>query len=241
MEYEDRYVIATPEGVELAVPLAGLGSRFMAAMIDIVIQSALIVVTVTIAAIALGGVGAAVALGASQLAFILGYNVLCEVLGGGRTLGKRASSLRVVRTGGAPVDLRASLIRNIIRLFELALLYVPSIVSILATRDNQRLGDLAAGTLVVRDARPAPPLAPPARAIDPAAYASWDVTGVGDQETIAVRAFLQRRAELHPTARHAIAAELAGKLRPLVAGARAGLDDDTFLELLSAAKAKYRR
>jgi uncharacterized RDD family membrane protein YckC len=240
MEYEDRHVIATPEGVELAVPLAGLGSRFMAALIDLVIQIALTLFVELVGAVAFGAIGAAVAGGFALLLFVLTYDVLCEVLGGGRTIGKRAASLRVVLAGGAPVDLRASLIRNIIRLFELSMLYVPSIVSILATRDNQRLGDLAAGTLVVRDARPAHPTPPPlARRIDPSEYASWDATAVGEPETIAVRAFLERREQLNLTARRTIAAELAGRLRPQVAGAQAGLDDEAFLELLSVVKAKH--
>jgi uncharacterized RDD family membrane protein YckC len=244
LEYEDRHTISTPEGVELAVPLAGIGSRFMAVLIDGLIQGVGLVATVVLALAVAGGTGALIAAGVAQLAFVLGYEVLFEVLGGGRTLGKRAVGLRVVTTAGAPVGLRASLIRNVIRLLEAAppLFYLPAIVSVLATRDNQRLGDLAAGTLVVREPTRIPAAAPAsARPVDPAGYATWDVTGIGEQETIAVRAFLERRGQLRPAARRSIAAELAGKLRPLVAGARAGLDDDTFLELLAAAKAQGSR
>ena len=69
-------------------------------------------------------------------------------------------------------------------------------------------------------------------------YANWDVTGIGEEEAGAVRAFLERRADLRPGARRALAAQLAGQLRPLVAGVRPGLDDETFLEHLAAAKAR---
>ena len=77
-----------------------------------------------------------------------------EVFGGGRTLGKRATGLRVVTDGGGQVGLRASLIRNIIRLIEFAFLfYTPAVICVLATAQQPALGDLAAGTLVVRDTK----------------------------------------------------------------------------------------
>lgn len=159
-----------------------------------------------------------------------------EVRGGGRTPGKRAVGTRVVLDGGGAVGLRASLIRNVIRLLEAALLYVPAVISVLATRTNQRLGDLAAGTLVVRDPKAAL-LAAPAPAIPADAFATWDATAVGEAEISAVRAFLQRREDLRPAARRSLAAQLAARVRPRVAGVRPGLDDESFLERLAAAKA----
>ena len=139
----------------------------------------------------------------------------------------------------APVGLRASLIRNFMLVLEgLATSYVPAMISILVTRDNQRLGDLMAGTLVVRDPKAVAVAGPAAPVVRPERYASWDVTGVGDAESTALRAFLERRADLRPGARRALAAQLAGLLRPLVAGARPGLDDEAFLEHLAAAKAR---
>jgi uncharacterized RDD family membrane protein YckC len=244
MEYEDQRTIATPEGVQLALPLAGIGSRFMALMIDSIIGGA-VATLVFVVALAIGGeVASGIVAACSLLVFYIGYHVLFEVAAGGRTLGKRASGLRVVKDGGSAVGLRASLIRNIMRLPEgMLTFYVPAMISVLVTRNNQRLGDLAAGTLVVREAR-APSIAvagpPPAAALPPERYASWDVTGVGDVESTAVRAFLERRNQLEPGARAALAAQLAGRLRPLVAGARPGLGDETFLEHLAAAKARGR-
>ena len=115
-------------------------------------------------------------------------------------------------------------------------------ICVLATRNNQRLGDLAAGTLVVRDVRaPRRRRRRPRRRSPPERYASWDVTGVGDDE-IDRRARVPRapRPSSGPGARRALAAQLAARLRPLVAGARAGLADETFLEHLAAAKARGR-
>jgi uncharacterized RDD family membrane protein YckC len=234
-EYEDRRTIATPEGVELALPLAGVGSRFMALALDSVLQALIVGAAAVLGYALLGGLGAAIVTSAGVLFAYLVYDVAFEVRGGGRTPGKRAVGLRVVRDGGGPVGLRASLIRNVIRLFEAALLYAPAVVLVIATRGNQRLGDLAAGTLVVRE--PKPERAPsPLRGVPAEAYASWDTTGVGDAELTAVRKFLQRREELRPAARRTLAAQLAARIRPQVAGVRPGLDDESFLERLTAAK-----
>ena len=194
------------------------------------------------AAAIVASAAAAIIAASLLLVFYIGYHVLFEVAGGGRTVGKRAVGLRVVMDGGAPVGLRASLIRNLMRLIEgLPLFYMPAIITALATRNNQRLGDLAAGTLVVREVKaPMPQHYYPAPQIPPERYASWDVTAIGDNESTAVRAFLERRGQLDPGARAALAAQLAGRLRPLVAGVRPGLTDETFLEHLAAAKARGR-
>src|SRR3954468_4867038 len=147
MEYEDRRTISTPEGVQLALPLAGIGSRFMAGLLDYLLCGIVYVVAI-LATLALGGrLAATIVSVTAVLAINVGYFTLFEVFGGGRTLGKRATGLRVVTDGGGQIGLRASLIRNIIRLVELSLAYVPALVSVLATKNNQRLGDLAAGTL----------------------------------------------------------------------------------------------
>jgi uncharacterized RDD family membrane protein YckC len=242
MEYEDRRTISTPEGVQLALPLAGIGSRFMALLIDYLIGGVAIVIAI-LAALALGGELAGTIVSVTAiLAINVLYFTLFEVFGGGRTLGKRVTGLRVVTDGGGQVGLRASLIRNIIRVLEVGVLaYAPAIVSVLATRNNQRLGDLAAGTLVVRDTKlQSVVTAPQTPPVSSERYASWDVTGIGEEEAGAVRSFLERRSQLRPGARRALAQQLAGRLRPLVAGAQHGLGDEAFLEYLVAAKARGR-
>ena len=111
-----------------------------------------------------------------------------------------------------------------------------SMISVLATRSNQRLGDLAAGTLVVRDPRAQPAVAPAHE--DASAVASWDVSAVSQEDLLAVRTFLSRRDELHARARQDLAAQLAGRLRPRVAGAGGVGGDEPFLEDFAAAKAR---
>ena len=238
MQYEDHRTISTPEGVQLALPLAGIGSRFMALLIDLLIGAVVMTAVILGTLAAVGDIAAEIVAACAFLLIIVVYNVGFEVFGGGRTIGKRASRLRVVSDGGAQVGLRASLIRNALRILEASLLYIPALVSVLATRNNQRLGDLAAGTLVVRDQRAASVVAPSPPHVAPERFANWDVTGIGEQEASAVRAFLERRSALRPGARRTLAAQLAGQLRPLVAGVRPGLEDETFLEHLAAAKAR---
>jgi uncharacterized RDD family membrane protein YckC len=241
MQYEDRMTIATPEGVELELTLAGLGSRFVGAIIDHLIKAVLIVLLI-VALVGFGDLGIAVLAPLVLLAFFA-YDVLFEVLSQGRTPGKRWTGIRVVRVGGAPVDVRASAIRNLLRLVDEWLLwFIPGIVSILVTEKNQRLGDLAANTVVVRDRRAAdtasatlPGLAPPPDAV------AWDVTAVGADDLATVREFLMRRSTLPSDARARVAGQLYAALHDRVGGATPGLDAERFLEGVAAAKLARER
>lgn len=245
MDYEDRITIATPEGVDLEVVLGGLGSRFTAGLIDFLLE-VLLVSAALAAFFGLGellgfndsitdALGAAVATALVFLA-LFAYHVLFETLASGRSPGKRAAGLRVVRVGGAAVGFRVSSVRNILRVIEgPAVLYTPAAIAILLTRRNQRLGDLAAGTLVVREARSATGASPSVST--PASPVGWDVSGVDAEQLATVRRFLERRDSIASEARTRLAGELADRLRPHVAGADAALDAERFLEQLAAAKA----
>jgi uncharacterized RDD family membrane protein YckC len=159
MEYEDRLTITTPEGVELELQLAGLGSRFIAQTLDLLIKATAIGL-VAIALSLAGLTGVAIMIPAFFL-IVYAYDVVFETFSNGRTPGKRAARLRVVKAGGEPVDFMSSAIRNVLRLVDgLPTSYIPGIISILATKRNQRLGDLAAGTIVIHE----DPVAAPARA-----------------------------------------------------------------------------
>jgi uncharacterized RDD family membrane protein YckC len=241
VELEDRITIATPEGIELGIVLAGAGSRFIASVIDVALQLVLVALAalVTLALVG-GGVGTAL-FAIAVFAAVYLYDVLFEVLASGRTPGKRATHLRVVRERGTPVDLPASAIRNLLRFIDLLpTAYLVGLISILLTRRNQRLGDLAAGTLVIRDgmARPASAASgPEANAPVPFDASGWDVSAVSAEELAAVRRFLERRASLDRHARIELAHRLEQGLRAKVAGAPEGLDAEGFLEALAWVKA----
>ena len=133
-----------------------------------------------------------------------------------------------------------SAVRNVLRLVDiLPGAYLVGMVAIIVTGRNQRLGDLAAGTLVVRERIVPPPSGgwdPPASTTDRAALEAWDATALTPEEVATVRRFLERRATLVPDARARLAAELAGRLRPKVA-APDDVGDERFLEMAIAAKA----
>ena len=243
MSYEDRLSIPTPEGVELELVLAGLGSRLVASLVDYLIKGAIIlalwIIGATVGGDDTGGFLVALLIVATFLVWF-GYDVAFETLASGRTPGKRATGLRVVRLGGEPVGFLASAVRNLLRLVDgLPGIYAVGAASILFSRRNQRLGDLAAGTLVVRERRaPLPGALPPVpdfAVVD--RYAAWDVSGVTAYELVTVRRFLERRWQLDPAARGRLGWELAERLRPKVAGAPPDLHPEQFLEALAEAKA----
>ena len=151
--------VDTPEQVRIDYVLADLGSRIGAFAVDLVLLSAVLaVLAAALAAVAsLGPV--AESLGTTALVFAVflvqwGYFMLFEGLWGGRTPGKRTLGLRVVQVGGEALSFRGAVLRNLLRAVDLqpAPSGLAGLVSILASRRAQRLGDLVAGTLVVQDA-----------------------------------------------------------------------------------------
>jgi uncharacterized RDD family membrane protein YckC len=238
VQYEDRITIATPEGVHLELALAGVGSRFASAIVDLLIQLALLI-AIFVGGLAVFGHGGFAVAGITVTTFFVlaAYDILFEVFASGRTPGKGLNGLRVVRTDGSPVGFFTSAVRNTLRLVDLLPAgYLAGIVCILVTQRNQRLGDLAAGTLVVRERRPGPPptFTPVLRPDAP--WRSWDVSAVSTAEVAAVRRFLERRYELTYDARNKLAYELEEALRPKVAGVPDQVRGESFLEQLAAAK-----
>jgi uncharacterized RDD family membrane protein YckC len=240
--YDDRITIATPEGVDLILTLAGVGSRFASALVDLFIQAVIIIaVTIVVPAAGLGGFGVAIVAIVGFFA-VFGYDVFFEVLASGRTPGKRVNGLRVVRAQGQPVDLLTSAIRNVLRIIDfLPASYLVGIVAILVTSRNQRLGDLAAGTIVVRERREGR-LAVRVPTAAPAASAEQvlDAGAITAEELAAVRRYLERRADLGADVRRQLAHTLAERLRPKVGGVSDDLRGERFLEALMAAKAERR-
>ena len=149
------------------MPLAGIGSRFIAILIDYLIWGAAFFVLAIMAAIIVpalhvfGGVSANWAIGVFVLIVFLlqwGYFTLFEAFGFGRTPGKRVARIRVIHQSGRGINFVESLARNLVRFVDyLPGFYAVGVVSIFVSRRNQRLGDMVAGTLVVRDRDIDPP------------------------------------------------------------------------------------
>jgi uncharacterized RDD family membrane protein YckC len=238
--------VRTGESIAIRYELAGLGSRFLAVGLDLVIQVGVTIVVV-LALIPAGGVarwlpgtgskaGQAVVLaGATFAVFLLyfGYFIIFEFWWSGRTPGKRALGLRVVRDAGFPLDFGAATIRNLVRVLEFALcFYALSAISAVASKQNKRLGDYAAGTIVIRDRR--------YEADDVAAYLAREAPaddGLTPAERQLVERYVARRAQLEPAARAGLAGQIAARVRPRLTASFDHLDDDALLEHLGRAAA----
>jgi uncharacterized RDD family membrane protein YckC len=246
MDYDDILTIATPEGLEVHLTLAGPASRFVSATVDILIQIVLLVAVALLLGVegnaGLGGGGYAVLIWfILSFAVITFYDVFFEVFNSGRTPGKMLNGLRVVRVEGHPVNFVTSFIRNVIRPIDfLPSAYLLGAVTILATRKNQRVGDVVAGTLVVREVLGGRRRRVPEAALAAAATGAvghWDTSRITADELAAVRSFLARRQSLEPAVRGELARTLAERLRPKLAGAPADLRGEEFLLALVQAKA----
>lgn len=148
MPLDTTHDIATPEGVDLRLPVAGLGARSLAWLLDALIKLVAMVIGSIVLAM-FGNFGDALyAIGLFILLWF--YNVLFEVFNHGVTPGKAVLGLRVMNANGTPVGWSGSVIRNLVRAVDvLPGCYAFGCASVLLSRDFQRLGDLAARTLVV--------------------------------------------------------------------------------------------
>lgn len=242
MELEHRLTLAGAEGVDLDLALAGLGSRASALFVDVAIQALVAWLLVVVAGLVGGGAGLAV-FSIGSFLIVFGYPTLSEAFVDGQTIGKRLFSIAVVRIDGTPVRFLGAVIRNVLRVIDLLPgPYFVGLVAVLSTQRSQRIGDLAAGTLVIHRRRPGsgsvvgPAWATlPVAALPPEAD-RWDVSMVGAEEVAAVRAFLDRRSQLTPEHRSQLASTLADQLRPKVAGVPTEHGPEWFLEAVAAVK-----
>jgi uncharacterized RDD family membrane protein YckC len=265
----DNYRVQTPENVAVSYELAGIGSRFIAAATDSIIQLVLIILVLLAMGVA-GGLAASsrtvrdltaaqpdrfgiwiVAILLVALFLLLwGYYAAFELAWNGQTPGKRLARLRVLRDSGYPIGPLDALIRNLVRLVDfLPMAYGLGVVVMLVDKRSRRLGDLAAGTIVVKERpalRAADLLAPDPLPSAPGAEEPWaDIPNI-DRLTPAdysvLREYLLRREQLAPAPRTALASELARAMAGrLSAPPPDGLDAEVFLTAVAAVyRARHR-
>lgn len=150
----DLFVLRTPENVAFEFELASVGTRAAAWAIDVIVMAALVFVAVLAAtALATLSQGLGIAL-LSVFVFLVQwwYAALLEWRWGGRTIGKRIVGLRVLGEDGLALTFSQAVIRNLVRVADLLPgLYLVGGLSVLVDRKARRLGDVAAGTIVVRE------------------------------------------------------------------------------------------
>jgi uncharacterized RDD family membrane protein YckC len=236
--------IVTPEAVVLDFETASVGSRALAQVVDVFVRfGLLLVLSILVQSVAtVTGETLGIIIAVIGGFFILfGYPVLLEVRWNGQTVGKRALNLRVVTIEGAPVGIRHASVRAMLAVVDFVAIPIGLIatVSVLLSRRNQRLGDLLAGTIVLREGTgatfPVPVSFPPLPGYE--GYArTLDVGGVTPEQYALLRSFLIRVNELTPDARAHLARRLAVPLaRSMHHTPPPGMHDEAFLVSVAAA------
>ncbi|GAB3594706.1 RDD family protein [Angustibacter peucedani] len=232
--------VVTGEAVLLDVRPATFASRAVSGAIDLAAELAVLITTFVVSLRLTTSLDGAAAAALSLVVFVgvaVGVPVLVETLTRGRTLGKLVMGLRAVRDDGGPIRLRHALVRGLVGFVELWVLWgVPALLASLLNDRGKRLGDLAAGTYVVRERATAQTSL---MALLPPQLAPWaataDIGRLPDGLALHVRQFLGRAQGMHPQARAAMAVQLAGAVRPHVAPAPPpGTPDEPFLAAVLA-------
>jgi len=224
--FGDKLTIETPEQTSLDFAVAGIGSRFLALALDTLIQVLVgLVVGITAsfgislisAASGLAGIWGVAILILFYFLLYFGYFALFEIIWNGQTPGKRKAGIRVIKDSGRPLTPAESIGRNLMRIVDwLPAFYAVGIVSAVLTKENKRLGDLVAGSLVVRessfgalkpawqtgDAPSVPGLAP------------MGADRLSPEECALIDSYLQRRLDLEPYLRFRMADEILTRLKP---------------------------
>jgi uncharacterized RDD family membrane protein YckC len=244
MSSADKLTIETPEQTSLEFPLAGIGSRFLAVALDTLLQFAIYLVLGLFAALVAsftvaGNLGRQ--WGIAILIFIFfgvqfGYFATFETFWNGQTPGKRWTHLRVIQDSGRPVNAYDAILRNLLRIVDnLPTLYAIGIVTMLISKENKRVGDYAAGTVVIHEK--------PLQGVD----SIWSVTATPSQalptvpsaqlspdELQLVETFFERRANLDPDVRRSMARQIAQRLgERLNVPSESRPDSENFLEGLA--------
>ncbi len=257
IETEETLIIETPERVPLAFSLASIGNRFLAVAIDHAIQYSAIIAIVIIFALVSNvsltdpdAAGEGMLDGASNLTIAVmivvvflafaGYFAIFEWLWSGQTPGKRLMKLRVIREDGRPITLWEAIARNLLRIFDaipgfVFPIYSIGLISIFLNSRDQRVGDLFAGTVVIRertDEAPtfaetfANPVADSAlRRVQKQTEFDGDLSQLSDSEIEVVESLLRRRWELSDRQREWMAWRIAV---PIMHRIKPSYDRETF-------------
>lgn len=239
-----EYQIATPEAVDIAYDVAGIGTRFVAGAFDLMIAAVLFVLVVfgSIGVMRLPGPGPTVGvILLLTLSFVLfwGYFVLFETFWSGQTPGKRLTHIRVIKTSGHPIGFFEALIRNLVLVVDfLPSMFAIGVVVMFINPQSRRLGDLAAGTLVVKERQrvrgdelasfssPAPTVAP-LGTLDPEEL-QWNLRALTAPDLQLIDDYLTRATRFSPAVRQRVGSEVADMVADKL-GARRPFDPGPFL------------
>jgi len=216
--------LVTGEAVALDLPAATVGLRVASGLLDVLVQVAVLTVVYVVGMVAVAGTDDALLAVAGVVGTVLVLVALptaVETLTRGRSLGKLALGLRTVRDDAGPVAFRQAFVRALVGVVEIWVLSgVPALLCALVTSRGKRLGDVVAGTYVVRDRFPFPGVRPVTM---PPYLAGWagtaDIAPLPDGLALAVRQFLERAPGLNPASRLTLGHDLSVQVLSYVAPA----------------------
>lgn len=250
--WDDKLTIETPEQTSLEFPLAGVGSRCMALLLDTLIQVvASLILFLVFALFHLVSPGSESGLGLTGLwlqailyfaAFLLyyGYFAFFESIWNGQTPGKRVAHLRVIQESGRPIQVWQAFARNLMRIIDSIPVYATGMTSMLVSKQNRRLGDFVAGTVVVHE-RPLTKISVGWASATPTEFGgpTLGAARLSLDEVRLIEAFLERRNSLAEDVRFRMARQIASRIaNQLSMGEdrlrQAGVSsDEAFLEALA--------
>ncbi len=222
----EKLIIETPEQTSIEFPLAGIGSRFLAILIDSMIQGGVILVLVLI----FFGLGFGVSrlglnFGSSAPTWIIavlifvyflliyGYFMLFEAIWNGQTPGKRITHIRVIKDSGQPITTIDSVGRNLLRLVDqMPIGYGIGVLCAWISPQSKRLGDYVAGTVVVHEKPFERAAAPWETSAPPVATHNYGASRLSPEEFALVEAFLSRRSALEAGVRYDTAAGIVRRI-----------------------------
>ena len=242
----DKLTIETPEQIPLEFPLAGIGSRFLAIALDMLIQTLAFLLVIFVGELLVPTVARFTPRAwtwAAAIFFLVlfllysGYYALFEIFWNGQTPGKRLVRIRVIGDSGRPITVYEAVARNLLRLVDqMPGLYVVGIISVFLTARNQRLGDIVAGTVVVHE-KAMQEVQPDFVAGTGASAPTSPALQISADELELIERFLQRRYDLSLEVRRQSAEQIAARLRTRLGAAQdSSASAEDYLETVARQK-----
>jgi uncharacterized RDD family membrane protein YckC len=246
----DKLLIDTPEQIALELPLAGIGSRSLALVVDSLLQFGAIILILLLLLLAklsdtqlFSGIGAIVF---ALVPFLIqwGYFTLFEIFWNGQTPGKQVAQIRVIKESGRPITIVEAIARNLVRTIDmLPGVYAVGLICMLANKRNKRLGDYVAGTVVVHE-KTIEKVSTIWNSQSTPANADPQAIKLSPEELVLIETYLNRRSEFDSEVRKKTAAQITALIKN-----RKGLEPaegqsaDNFLETVARQareSARYR-
>lgn len=254
---DEHYMVSTPENIPIQYELAGVGSRFVAALADFLIifgvQAGLILLV--LAAGSIPALAPALRKLLLQLgpwlfsaviiinsALFVGYPLVFELVWSGQTPGKRAVGIRVVQADGAPLAPLAAVTRNVVRLVDfLPVYYIIGVVVMLADGKSRRLGDMAAGAICIKQQRNVsiasltlPQTPASAGALPEPGAEQESLRALSYEDYYLLKEFLTRREQMAPAAAEKLARQIADRVATHLGIERGTEPAQAFLQRIAA-------